>query len=156
MLTFLFLYNTIELQNKERRNLTMEKWHEFKINYPNGFYLKNYKDYNYIVFQHPNSGSLCGFIQLKSIDEVTLESNPINKLDCHGGITYKGNLKLLFNNSKDNYIGFDCSHVGDKNPFIDAMLPDWVINEDEVWRDEAYVEENCQHLIDQLIELQKG
>lgn len=134
----------------------MEKWHEFKINYPNGFYLKNYKDYNYIVFQHPNSGSLCGFIQLKSIDEVTLESNPINKLDCHGGITYKGNLKLLFNNSKDNYIGFDCSHAGDKNPFIDAMLPDWVLNEDEVWRDEAYVEENCQHLIDQLIELKKG
>ena len=108
----------------------MEKWHEFKINYPNGFYLKNYKDYNYIVFQHPKSGSLCGFIQLKSIDEVTLESNPINKLDC--------------------------SHVGDKNPFIDAMLPDWVVNEDEVWRDEAYVEENCQHLIDQLIELKKG
>ena len=114
----------------------MEKWHEFKINYPNGFYLKNYKDYNYIVFQHPSSGS--------------------TKLDCHGGITYKGNLKLLFDNSKDNYIGFDCSHVGDKNPFIDAMLPDWVVNEDEVWRDEAYVEENCRHLIDQLIELQKG
>ena len=50
----------------------MEKWHEFKINYPNGFYLKNYKDYNYIVFQHPKSGSLCGFIQLKPIDEITL------------------------------------------------------------------------------------
>lgn len=99
---------------------------------------------------------MCGFIQLKPIDEITLENNLINKLDCHGGITYKGNLNLLFNNSKDNYIGFDCSHVGDKNPFIDAMLPDWVVNEDEVWRDEAYVEENCQHLIDQLIELKKG
>jgi hypothetical protein len=46
--------------------------------------------------------------------------------------------------------------VGDKNPFIDAMLPDWAVNEDKVWRDEAYVEENCQHLIDQLIELKKG
>lgn len=156
-MTVLRLYNTIELQKiKERRKLTMEKWNEFKIKHPNGFYLKNYKDYNYIVFQHPSSGSLCGFIQLKPIDEVTLETTSINKLDCHGGITYKGNLNLLFNNSKDSYIGFDCSHAGDKNPFIDAMLPDWIINTDEVWRDEAYVEENCQYLIDQLIELKKG
>lgn len=65
----------------------MEKWHEFKINYPNGFYLKNYKDYNYIVFQHPKSGSLCGFIQLKSIDEAVTGEKTKLKEKVNGVIT---------------------------------------------------------------------
>jgi hypothetical protein len=110
----------------------MQKWNEFKLNYPKGFYLKEYKGYTFVVFQHPRSGHLNGYVELKPIDEEFLDQNQINKLDCHGGITYQGALDWIFKTPKANYIGF------------------------EVWRDEAYVEENCKSLIDQLIEIQKG
>lgn len=36
----------------------MEKWNEFKVKYPKGFYLKEYKGYTFVVFQHPRSGHL--------------------------------------------------------------------------------------------------
>lgn len=134
----------------------MEKWNEFKVNYPKGFYFKEYKGYTFVVYQHQSSGHLNGYVELKPIDEEFLDKNQINNLDCHGGITYQGTLDWIFKTPKSTYIGFDCNHLGDKSPFIDAMLPDWVVNEDDVWRDEAYVEENCKSIIDQLIELQKG
>lgn len=33
----------------------MEKWDEFKLTYPKGFYIKEYKDYKFVVFQQPRS-----------------------------------------------------------------------------------------------------
>lgn len=112
----------------------MQKWNEFKLNYPKGFYIKEYKGYTFVVFQHQRSGHLNGYVELKPIDEELLDQNQINKLDC--------------------------AHLGDKTPFVDAMFPnlgfDDLIYPSEVWRDEAFVEENCKSLIDQLIEIQKG
>jgi hypothetical protein len=138
----------------------MQKWNEFKLNYPKGFYIKEYKGYTFVVFQHPRSGHLNGYVELKLIDEELLDQNQINKLDCHGGITYQGNLDWIFKTPKAKYIGFDCAHLGDKTPFVDAIFPNFgfgdLICPSEVWRDEAYIEENCKSLIDQLIELQKG
>lgn len=136
----------------------MQKWNEFKLNYPKGFYLKEYKGYTFVVFQHPRSGHLNGYVELKPIDEEFLDQNQINKLDCHGGITYQGTLDWIYKTPKANYIGFDCAHWGDKTPFVDAIMPGHLFGSDgfEVWRDEAYVEENCKSLIEQLIEIQKG
>ena len=47
----------------------MEKWNEFKITYSKGFYIKEYKGYTFVVFQHPRSGHLNGYVELKPIDE---------------------------------------------------------------------------------------
>lgn len=113
----------------------MEDWIKFKLAYPKRFYLKEYKDYTFIVHQDRDYGHLSGFVQLKTIDELTLNDYRIFNLDCHGEITYQGNLDFIFDNSKNNYIGFDCAHFGDKQPFLDAQMPSY---------------------IDQLIELQKG
>ena len=135
----------------------MEKWNEFKVNYPKGFYLKKYKDYIFVVYQHQSSGHLNGYVELKPIDEEFFDQNQINNLDCHGGITYQGTLDWIFKTPKSTYIGFDCAHCGDKTPFTDAMLPGlFATSAYEVWRDEAFVEENCKSLIDQLIELKKN
>ena len=134
----------------------MEKWNEFKVNYPKGFYLKEYKGYTFVVYQHQSIGHLNGYVELKPIDEELLDQNQINSLDCHGGITYQGTLDWIFPTSTDFYIGFDCAHWGDKTPFADAMLPGlFAASSDEVWRDESFVEENCKSLIDQIIELKK-
>lgn len=154
----LIMLTELLLKNKERRKLTMEKWNEFKVNYPQGFYLKEYKGYSFIVFQHPRSGHLNGYVELKPIDEEFLDEAQINKLDCHGGITYQGTLDWIFEIPKSTYIGFDCAHCGDKTPFADAMLSEFLsspLDSFEVWRDEAFVEENCKLLIDQLIELKQ-
>jgi hypothetical protein len=138
----------------------MQKWNEFKLNYPKGFYIKEYKGYTFVVFQHPRSGHLNGYVELKPIDEELLDQNQINKLDCHGGITYQCNLDWIFKTPKSKYIGFGCAHLGDKTPFVDALFPSLgfsdLIYPSEIWRDEAYIEENCKALVDQLIELQKG
>lgn len=135
----------------------MEKWNEFKVNYPKGFYIKEHKGYTFVVYQHQSSGHLNGYVELKPIDEEFLDRNQINNLDCHGGITYQGTLDWIFKTPKSTYIGFDCAHWGDKTPFVDAMLSGlFGTSSYEVWRDEAYVEENCKSLIDQLIELKKG
>lgn len=135
----------------------MTNWNEFKVNYPKGFYIKEYKGYTFVVYQHQSSGHLNGYVELKAIDEVFLDQNQINNLDCHGGITYQGTLDWIFKTPKSNYIGFDCAHWGDKTPFADAMLPGlFGTSSYGVWRDEVFVEENCKALIDQLIELKKG
>lgn len=134
----------------------MENWIKFKLTYPKGFYLKEYKGYTFIVHQDKSGGHLNGFVQLKPIDELLLDEYKVFDLNCHGEITYQGDLDFIFKNSKNNYIGFDCAHFGDKQPFVDALLPDWVIDTTAVWRDPVYVETNCKSIIDQLIELQKG
>lgn len=53
----------------------MEKWNEFKITYSKGFYIKEYKGYTFVVFQHPRSGHLNGYVELKPIDEELLDQN---------------------------------------------------------------------------------
>lgn len=138
---------------KKEEPKVMEDWIKFKLTYPKRFYLKEYKGYTFIVHQDRDYGHLSGFIQIKPIDDFDYK---IFNLECHGDITYQGILDFLFDNSKNKYIGFDCAHFGDKQPFLDAQMPSYLVDSSTVWRDEAYVEENCKSIIDQLIELQKG
>lgn len=37
--------------------------------------LKEYKGYTFVVFQHPRSGHLNGYVELKPIDEELLDQN---------------------------------------------------------------------------------
>lgn len=134
----------------------MEKWAEFKSKHPQGFYVGTYEDYTFIVYQHPSTGHLKGYVELKPQDIEFLSDKDIQELDCHGGITYQGNLNYIFKNSNKTYIGFDCNHLGDKAPFLDLLLPPQFRFSDEVWRDENFVEENCKLIINQIVNLRKN
>ena len=131
----------------------MKPWHQFKVDHPDGYYEKEYKDYNYIVFQHPSLGHLNGYIELKEEDY----NIDVENIEVHGGITYKGS---LFGDKNKSYVGFDCAHLGDLcpfpeekmsfvNPFISASF------EGDVWREPDFVEENCKNYIDELIRLKE-
>ena len=41
----------------------MEKWAEFKSKHPQGFYVGTYEDYTFIVYQHPSTGHLNGYVE---------------------------------------------------------------------------------------------
>lgn len=131
----------------------MKPWYQFKVEHPDGYYEKEYRDYKYIVFQHPSLGHLNGYIELKEEDY----NIDVDNIEVHGGITYKGS---LFGNKTKSYVGFDCAHLGDLcpfpeekmkfiNPFISASF------EGDVWRTPDFVEENCKNYIDELIRLKE-
>ena len=42
----------------------MKPWHQFKQENPDGFYSKDYSDHAFIVYQHPTSGHLNGYVLL--------------------------------------------------------------------------------------------
>lgn len=65
----------------------MQKWNEFKLNYPKGFYIKEYKGYTFVVFQHPRSGHLNGYVELKPIDEAVTGEKTKPKEKVNGVIT---------------------------------------------------------------------
>lgn len=134
----------------------MEKWAEFKSKHPKGFYVGTHKDYTFIVYQHYSSGHLNGYVELKPQDIEFLSDKDIRDLDCHGGISYQGNLNFIFENSKKSYIGFDCNHCGDRAPFLDSLFPEEFRIESEVWRDEKFVEKNCKSIINQIVNLRKN
>ena len=65
----------------------MKPWHQFKVDHPDGYYEKEYKDYNYIVFQHPSLGHLNGYIELKeedyNIDVESIEVHGVSHIKAH-------------------------------------------------------------------------
>ena len=132
----------------------MKPWHQFKVDHPDGYYEKEYRGYNYIVFQHPAFGHLNGYIELKE-DDYNID---VENIEVHGGITYKGS---LFGDKKKSYVGFDCAHLGDLCPFTEEKMrlvnPYYISfsSEGEVWRSPEFVEENCKDYIDGLIELKE-
>ena len=84
-------------------------------------------------------------------------------IDCHGGLSFSGELPYGYGQKAKFYIGFDCGHLGDDHDFdtaykyglIDAETRD--IREEEfsylqggdVWSLE-YVEDQCRYIVDQL------
>ncbi len=94
-------------------------------------------------------------------------------IDVHGGLTFMspehGLKKLLPILCKDMWIGFDCGHFNDKcdvkmfrkyfgnkmykekKPFFDAMKHSHIELVQTV-KDYDYVERQCHHIIEQLIE----
>lgn len=123
----------------------MKEWLRFRKQHQNGWYQKEYRNYSYVVWQHLNMGHLCGYIALKHDDVVNTY-----QLDCHGGITYEGDLTWIFpDNKRTKFIGFDCNHLGDLAPFVPYVFVDTSL---ETWRTPEYIEEECRKLIDQIIE----
>lgn len=72
-------------------------------------------------------------------------------LDVHGGVTWTGHLPPW----RGWLIGFDCTHGGDLNPRMDALLKHMRPGPGMggVWRDVGYVKSELRNLADQLFEL---
>lgn len=128
----------------------MKPWHQFKLENPDGFYAKEYSNHAFVVYQHEISGHLNGYVLLNEDDRV----EDTMDIECHGGITFEGDLAEIIPVQAGNWIGFDCAHYGDKTPFADERLAaygfDFGISNDQVWRTPDFVEENCEKIIDQL------
>ena len=60
--------------------------------------------------------------------------------DVHGGLTFGGTMEDLGGN---HAVGFDCAHCGDKTKY----------SSDGVFRDAAYVQDQCEKLAKQLVAL---
>lgn len=128
----------------------MKPWHQFKQENPDGFYAKNYSNHTFIVYQHPISGHLNGYVLLNPEDHI----EDILDIECHGGITFEGDLAEIIPVQPGNWIGFDCNHLGDMTPFLNEHFAargyEFGVDYNEIWRDPDFVEENCKQIIDQL------
>jgi hypothetical protein len=131
--------------------------------------VNTYKGYKYVV-RLQRMGHRCGYVQVPDdnlFDEI--DKNYHNwdfdgpYIECHGGLTYcyRDHEDYL---EGDNWIGFDCAHLGDAYD-IEAMKDRFIIPEDYLEfkvkvndpegtpRSKEYVESHCKQIIDQLIEL---
>lgn len=74
---------------------------------------KDVDGFNVVVLVHPTLGHLCGYVSVPKELQDILEENTI---DCHGGITFRDTFSHIegFEDSTNEYIGFDCAHAGDK------------------------------------------
>ena len=104
-------------------------------------------------------GVRCGYVS------VTDKEKPYDDYDinCHGGLTFDGELPDYYKPKADYYIGFDCGHYCDgvdydqavKYNLIEQSEADYSKKlfsylDDHPVRDLAYVEANCRSIVDQL------
>lgn len=138
-----------------------------------------YKEYDYLVVFN-ELGHRCGYVELPEnhyIDGVLRSGDDQwevieTALNVHGGITFTGNYTnprpILGVKGDEIWLGFDCSHYGDNRDKKTALKyfshrPEIVylhgkpslLPDSGVIRDYTYVEEQCKHLIEQLIEYDK-
>lgn len=113
----------------------------------------------------------CGYVGIpKGHKYYGKEYDEINDIECHGGLTYSRN-DLFGQDDEDTWwIGFDCSHYRDgedyetakkywkDNPYvlekisIHKHLDEGFGREEYEARTLGYVEDECQHIVDQIIE----
>jgi hypothetical protein len=131
--------------------------------------VNTYNGYNYVV-RLQRMGHRCGYVQVPDNDLFDKISENYHNWDfdgpyieCHGGLSYcyKDNEDYL---EGDNWIGFDCAHLGDACD-REAVMSIFIVPEDtlkfmaqridpyDIPRSKEYVESHCKQIIDQLIEL---
>lgn len=117
------------------------------------------------IFNH--LGYRCGYV---SVDD-SADTGHYMELDydnCHGGLTFGGDLPYNYGQTKSNYIGFDCGHSCDGYDFEQAYRygliteEEWYRRNDDFYyltenpvRSLDYVEQNCKKLVDQIEEVKK-
>ena len=104
-------------------------------------------------------GIRCGYVS------VTDKEKPYDDydIDCHGGLTFDGELPDYYKPKADYYIGFDCGHYCDGVDYDKAVKYDLIEQseadynkklfsylDDRPVRDLDYVEANCRSIVDQL------
>ena len=118
----------------------------------------NYKGHDCICI-FSIRGVMCGYVS------VTDKEKPYDDydIDCHGGLTFDGELPDYYKPKADYYIGFDCGHYCDgvdydqavKYNLIEQSEADYSKKlfsylDDRPVRDLDYVEANCRSIVDQL------
>lgn len=89
-------------------------------------------------------GHLCGYVEVP--DGLSVD---IDEIDCHGGITFNGHWSEF--PTDGYYIGFDCLHYRDWDPFsARAML----LASDHTYKDSEFVLNEIKNIIKQLKEKQ--
>ncbi|MCL2676285.1 MAG: hypothetical protein FWF42_00035 [Streptococcaceae bacterium] len=103
--------------------------------------------YNVAIHRIPTLGHLCGYVQLKQQWKKNyFYTNDI--IDCHGGITFEGEL-LDF---KGTWIGFDCGHATDIVPASLDRVGERIGRESflSTYKDEAFVTAELESIVEQL------
>jgi hypothetical protein len=117
-----------------------------------------YKGYEYLVLQMP-IGHLCGYVKVPKDHPYFGKEYDLMNIDCHGGLTYAshhdGKPDIRIKNDYEKYyskgfwIGFDYAHAGDYSFYSHS---------DDLHRLESItqpfeIEEECRHVINQLIKI---
>ena len=118
----------------------------------------NYKGHDCICI-FSIRGIRCGYVS------VTDKEKPYDDydIDCHGSLTFDGELPDYYKPKADYYIGFDCGHWCDGVDYDQAAKYDLIEQseadyskklfsylDDHPVRDLDYVEANCRSIVDQL------
>ena len=118
----------------------------------------NYKGHDCICI-FSIRGVRCGYVS------VTDKEKPYDDydIDCHGSLTFDGELPDYYKPKANYYIGFDCGHLGDGVDYDQAVKYDLIEQseadhnkklfsylDDCPVRDLDYVEANCKKIVDQL------
>ncbi len=117
------------------RNWTTEKKETYK-----GFtWLVKHLERSGDAMHWGESGHRCGYVDITGHEELISRVDELgydnNLIDCHGGVTWYGKDLIGY---EDRYlVGFDCNHYQDM----------------EAPKSLKYCEEECKHMIDQIIDL---
>lgn len=118
----------------------------------------NYKGHDCICIFNLR-GFRCGYVSVpdkeKSYEDYDIE--------CHGGLTFDGELPDYYKPEADHYIGFDCGHYCDGIDYDQAVKYNLITAREAYYdkelfsplsgcpvRDLDYVEANCRSIVDQL------
>jgi len=113
---------------------------------------EKYKGYQIVGITN-DLGFRCGYVRVpQSHRYFNVDRRDID-IECHGGLTYSGGSNEYPVHAENNcwWIGFDCSHFGDRIPGIEFP---GVRLLGEVLRTEEYVRNECKNIVEQLIDKQ--
>ena len=104
-------------------------------------------------------GVRCGYVSVTDKEKPYDDYN----VDCHGGLTFDGELPDYYKPKANYYIGFDCGHYCDGVDYDQAVQYNLITQseadyskklfsylDDRPVRDLDYVEANCRSIVDQL------
>ena len=104
-------------------------------------------------------GVRCGYVSVSDKEKPYDDYD----IDCHGGLTFAGELPDYYKPKADYYIGFDCGHWCDGVDYDQAVKYDLIEQSEADYskklfsylsghpvRDLDYVEANCKKIVDQL------
>lgn len=121
----------------------------------------NYKGHDCIC-AFTRRGIRTGYVSVKNY--VDYDSVFELNIDCHGGLTFGGNLPSEYSPKEQYYIGFDCGHFGDGIDVIQAVKYELMTSSEAAIvsstfgypvRSLDFVEDECKRIVDQLEDLYK-
>lgn len=118
----------------------------------------NYKGHDCICIFNLR-GFRCGYVSVPDKEKPYEDYD----IECHGGLTFDGELPDDYKPKADYYIGFDCGHYCDGVDYDQAVKYNLIEQSeadynkklfsslsDRPVRDLDYVEANCRSIVDQL------